>query len=494
MSLKEYARNLLRLVPPTEQLQVTLAAEPSFRSDLCTNARLDDAAWTALWSTQQKGTEDAIALAGRALRSPQQALVLAKKRPAGVLKAFVAHNTPTTQDEVAAVLAVSSAQAVLLDLLERLTDSGAGADLCCTVGSQLTGSARFFWAATAPIEQISDEDVLDMINTMATWWGASKSYGRRAAALRQLFDARPALIDACVHADADESVITTLSGCRHLASHDVQARILGLDPVALESTSGQLAGTTYAHLALANNPRCHQDILTVLATRTTDPAVRESVVRRREAGRPTVESAFEDVTDTMVLAWLIKRSSPFYDSYSGDMKPGKPWELAALAANPHLSREQAEQVATNLALPEVRDVLDDTRYFSLLATLAAHFPDIDPELVGTSGALDDGTTDALEADATDSDAGSPDPEGITQVVASLNEEPVFQVLRSYSGYSGYSSPDHGREAAMDEFLLAHVGTDPRAWELLLHLVDDHHTDALGALADTCRRLAAVRAA
>ena len=476
-----YTYQLLTQLPDVGEVHLVLAKEPEFGPALAQNKRLSHAGWADLWPKQRKSLDSAVSLVSRSLNEEQRRLVLAKERRAKVLTSYIQYNQPTSKEDVDAILGASTAQQVLSDLLavvEKMTTPEA-ADLHDYIGRQLTGIAALCWAATTAPDRVSDAEVLTILDTMSEWWGKSKAFGRRAAALRQLFDTRPSLIDPAVHDGADESVLTAISGCRHLASPEVQARLIGLDPETHELV-GPLKGSKYGLLALANNPRTQQFVLTALVKHSIEGDVGESVSRRRGAGRPTVETAFEDVEDQMILAWLIKRSAPFWSSYTNETSPGKPFEVAALAANTHLADEQALQVAKALNTDSVDDALGTVRANALLALMKERYPDL-PEDLTAPRSLE--PVEVLMHNIAEDPMSD---EAIDALVLETKENPVHYVLRRY----GYTSD---RRIAFDRALTEDLGTDPRAWELLVKMVEAHYMEPLGSLAATCRRLASVNA-
>jgi hypothetical protein len=187
--------------------------------------------------------------------------------------------------------------------------------------------------------------------------------------IARLVERFPLILDSCVKADTSCGLLQLAAGSRHLTTEALQH-----EAVRTAVSHKDAVGADYAMLALANSPVALQSTVEMIATLSLEKCP-EAAARRIAAfsKKPTIATPFKDVEDPDVLEWLVRRACSFSSRY-GDYTPPKPFELAALAPNPHLSAEQKQRVSSDLHSLTVREQLGESAFKAAFATVSSEKP------------------------------------------------------------------------------------------------------------------------
>jgi hypothetical protein len=361
--------------PLGAEAQHAAASLPHLRPSLAANRHIsmDTGVWFAL-SDPLPDAATAASLYSRPLNPDQLDWVIAKEKRARPLAAACSTN-PMTPAQIRTMLARSTvAKTVaraLIDAEER-EPGRTPAEVAGDVARAAGGNALCNAIAG---DAFSDTEACELLDRFGDW--ADKPSRRRSLALTRILDARPGLIGRFVATGAHPSLLLAAAGSRHLTSEELQRSVLDGDYTA------DMYAKFYAWVSLAANPRTHRAVLESMSvTADIDASLnraRSAALKRLEGWetRGRVDEAFEDVTDSDTLTWLIRRSVP-RESWDGDQIRGRPFDVAALAANPHLSQSNAQRVFSAMHDYSVSDALGTGRWDSLISAMRNRF-DLPPE-------------------------------------------------------------------------------------------------------------------
>ena len=441
--------------------QNILAQEHRFREPLCLNPTLSEELWLSLWSTCAKNLTSAQSLAGRSLTSAQRDAVLTKERRSRVLCAMMLHNELTT-DEATRVLSLCSSDDVASALFAQ---DNLDAEFQALLGPKLPAADRLEWYANQDAASLSNTELTNALISLPEWWGTTRSLQKRSTSLKRIFARRPEVLTPVLTAisgdGTDSGIKTAAAGCVHISDQANQARVAGLDPDTLEPTAGFTAdGMLYTHLALVNNPRATLAIIDAVGKHSTKSEVTTSITRRKKLNRPCVSVAFDQVSDDDTLDWLVRRASSYEGR--GSSSPPRPYELAALASNPHLGDQRARRVADELSCWQCAEDLGISEVNRLLSVLKGNYAVLGDvtEYVETPEPVRYRAPDPEELDA--------------EMLERVASRPASVVL---------SSTVHHYAAV--RVLSIRLADHASAWALFASMFEANPNMELGVLADTC---------
>jgi len=451
-------------------VQAAFADRADLRLALAANPTLDPAVWDRLWAVTKKSADFATALVNRKLDPERVQRVLGSEKRVGVLTTLVRRNPPTTPDEIKNLLSMDLGQGFLLALFRVVADFPELSDL---VGAKLEGLDHLEWLATTN-SAIDLDATRAFVIDMPKWFGNNRAFKRRSNALKKLFDRHPAMLTAAFLTATSDAVHTAAAQSRHLTSESAQCALLGIDHETLGNHAlgdQKLTASKYVQLALANNPYATEAILHTTEQRSDHYDVKHAVQYRRAQGRTTVTTPLECLEDQAQIAWVLTRSLP--KSGRDFQRAARFFDLAAMAANPNLSEQEAAQVASALGDRDAVDTLNPDVLKSALSALGRSYLGLDPALVDVSW------IDEYLAHRHDVSERwwrfTPTPEAVTHVAV----QPTNQMIQQ-----GHLLLSCG------QVLVERLGDDPHAWMLFADLVNEQTPTPLGAFADSCRRLSA----
>jgi hypothetical protein len=239
------------------------------------------------------------------------------------------------------------------------------------------GQVQLQWLANSTSADISNAAAIKLLADFATWGPTTdnaRSGGPRSKALQALFNRRPALLTKAVA--ATPLLAVPAAGNRFLG--DPTARAIAHQ--ACSSGSGTLRAYFYALLALVANPVvdpaiCRELVASLKATfaATNDYTANEVIqgANRRLAKHDyAVTEPFESVNDADALAWLVSRCSA-----NRETGRTRPFDLAALSANPNLDPAQVTWISQALSAWYTRQVLSDAEFDVALAAFEVNYAD-----------------------------------------------------------------------------------------------------------------------
>ena len=302
------------------------------RSALCQRQTLSDTQIERLWRTKKKDVATASALASRPLRGAVRTHVIAKERRVRVLGGFLAHNT-LSFDEASLLLSWPKVYRMALAVSQACVDSR----LQEIVRPLLRDSDLLRWLVHNA-ETIEAADVTDILSSFDTHVSRRFSWREVAHHLRAVIECWPECVSAVLHKLTPESVIgngarvvlSSLAGSRHLNREADQEILVDL-----------AWDQPYTMLAFVNNPRVGQEILDVVLSKKVTADVRLAVDWRRVRRDWSITDAFEQVSSSRDIQWILRRSS-------GPGKPTRLEDLLALLSNPNLSNEEIATIGNIL--------------------------------------------------------------------------------------------------------------------------------------------------
>lgn len=426
-----------RLAAQSVELLLPLAQNPGLSEDV----------WFELLPVKGKLNIDlALALVSRKLTPAQQEHVIRTERRVRVLEAMLTRNSATMEPRLQQLLAASrhltpglaeswAARKVLDRSVVREVSLKAGKD------------AQLDWMLSASPEELSDEEAAGFLAEWSSW---SPDFQRSDVRLVRLLTIRPVLLERAVR-HRSWVVRRAAASCRHLLDECLQLEVTGL-PAARGNPYGWAEHQPVVE-ALLRNPSARRSVVSLL-----EAELRGVPGLTHLHGRCALflSSGEEEVT----VPWseaegpAAKRViSHVLGSWYGS--PERMWDLAAVCANPHLQGEEERWVRASLtcALSSERrhrgEVLEAAALFEGLYGPLERFPDPPPP---------------------------PRPE---PYVARWPETWTDEFVSSWlvSDFGRGTMPNR-----MNEFLTTHLGTDLRAWELVLTVVNDF-TGTIGELVE-----------
>lgn len=427
---------------------------PKLRPHLAANPNLSRTAWFALMGPKPKPTiAMANELCARPLDAEQRALVLASETRTGPLSALVHHNVlgPAEQELLVKAKGFTASLAGLIVESDWATPAIRRQAAYAAGGQVLLD--RIATAHEAELDAAECQDLLARFSE----WGAEAKFKQRSTALSALLNRNPHLMATAARPGQHNAVQTAAAGCRHLTELDLQYQVAGLVPGQTSADPGWLVGQKFLFMALVNNPVCHEEVAAaVMAVCATNPAmaeVRQSISSRRAKNRPRVTTPFEEVDDLEILDWLVFRALP-----SEFKTGGRPWDLLALASNPHLNEVLGHKLAGAFSSPSIRDALraavDPDEVF---LALIQRFPD-----------------ERMLARMPSDHASEPyDAERLARLDGSApNPGPAFAETRIRAARFDLGYLSEALFAAVVEWLGAQIGPEPAAWDIVLSMADD----------------------
>lgn len=280
---------------------------------------------------------------------------------------------------------------------------------------------------------------------------------------------------------------TMLAGSRHLHEMAHQRSLGGLDDWPDNPSAAELRDWVkewrYSVLALVNNPRCSREVIDEirerLATVAEKPALRwvleadgdslldgmDSRLARYNRGRSTITEPFEEVSDPLLLDWLVSRCAP------AEAGRARHHDALALVKNPHLSETQRASVEATAYRPEEPDgnvVWDRALTMALRRELrcSSSCGGDHTQCAQASGCQRYGHLDYAEL--------------------SMGE------VERHLGFLGEAHHTWAQSTPLSEWIVERLGLSPEAHQTLLSLVDGWD-DTLGALIETVIALTGVEA-
>jgi hypothetical protein len=354
-------------------------AHPALRECLPYNPGLTEKSWFALYPAKPLPKAPiAQALAGRRLSKAQVAHLLTAENRAGVFLSLLEYNELDRDEQV---LLMGNRKGFNAQVARKLiTMSWVAGDLVKPIALAAGGQVLLSYLANADVAEVPDGEAADLLRTFRQWGpGTGESGGKtglkqRSVMLQRLLGRRPGLLAAAVSAGQHESVVTAAAGNLHLRDPELQWTASGLRE---KVTADVLEARRYALMALVNNPVCVPDVVeaVIAAARTFGQAqLLTSAMDRKTKHPEPVTVTYDQVDDPEVLRWLVSRSRP--SEYKPD---GRPFDLAALAGNPHLTEFQVKDIADALSGEAfMRQLGNEIGRAARLAFTAA-YPDNAPE-------------------------------------------------------------------------------------------------------------------
>lgn len=370
---------------------------PSLRESLSQNALLSEEAWMDLYQRKPLPKAGAAtALVSRPLSKEQRLHVLDVDRRPAVLAALVEHNALDV-DEQQLVIDSKGFGPKLAAIL--VSEPWMDAGLRKTMALAAQGQVLLDLLADSTPEQFSTEEASELLSRFSEWGpsmdeGSSRGKGQRARSLIRLLGRRPDLLPAAVAAGQHPSVVAAAAGCVHLTDVALQYAAAGLsptgEPLVPEAELYRLfTDREYALMALVNNPPTSLEVVAAverLAAAKDMYRLAESASGRARRRPTAITVPYDQISDPEELNWLLRRAIPNLEYQT----KARPFELAALARNPHLQRSDAEQVAQWLDTTYCVEVLGDELLPALKALQAR--PDARTEwLPSVIQRLEDGT-------------------------------------------------------------------------------------------------------
>lgn len=345
-------------------LEVALNTPELFESAVA-NPSLPEDIWAALLAAKKKPTvKVAKSLVDRPLSATMVDHLIATETRVNVLSAGLGWADPSL-DQLTALLAgksftASFAEKLITDFSDVLT-----LDWLEQAAAKVGGAARTEFWLRAP-DRVTDEEVNAFLEDYENWgpaWDTSR--------WQRLFATRPGVLAGGARSSSLR-VRTAAAGCRHLIDPALQRELAGLnDPEAASADTAPndwIDERAMVWTALVYNPTCDLDVVRDLQPfmqRCEEWNTREGPANRLARQPFRLDTPFEEVTDPVMRAWLIRRTVP------NQNKPaGRSYDMGALLSNPHLSEGEVETIFRSLR--EHIDAVSDFR--EQLLPLAHKYP------------------------------------------------------------------------------------------------------------------------
>jgi hypothetical protein len=315
------------------------------RHPLATNTSLLEEVWFELWPAKGKiPVETAVALVERPLSDAQLQAALRDSR-VKVTEATLSH-TVLAEPLFEEMLATKSAKSVATVVLDRNPSWPYSEELRLRA-ARIAGGLHLL----ETLHELDTPEVTSLLQQWGTW--APRWSARRNWLLAALLERRPELVPLCAASQFVE-LVSAAAGSRHLNDEKLQHAVVALPT---RCTNFEDANSfKFALLRLVNLPACHSSTLQMTSAYTNGrygyEEVSDAVSRRlADTNRAVLAEPYEAVSDTDVIARLLKRSLPGSNSFR--TWTGKPLELEAIAKNPNINAEQAAKIAEALTWWEV---------------------------------------------------------------------------------------------------------------------------------------------
>ena len=356
-------RFVAEVAPLPVSAQLAFASNPSLIDELCQNPDLDPQAWDVLWATKLPA-DAARHLVGRPLDPERVEMILTMERRTAVLEDLLHHNQ--VPDGTPALLKAKRLTPRLSQqLYKHFQNTPAAVE---ELAPRLAPLWRLTWLAESSLGDVSDDVVLMHLNTLDTWWDKTKSFAARGSLLGLLFGKRPHLVPLAVHANTPEAMKSSLAGNKDLLDPALQRLLLGITPGSPEPDVND-----FVLLAFVNNPRADMGVIDQVAASQPSFEVSSSIRRRQgNDAQGTISVSYAEIVDQEVLAWLVRRSTPFEGRDFS--RKGRPFDLAELARNPNLDDQLVAQVVTGVVDLWSYGDMDPVVAADAACALIANFP------------------------------------------------------------------------------------------------------------------------
>lgn len=476
-----YAQTLVSNLHLPPRVQQRLAQRKAYRPALRANRTLSTETWGALWHGNLP-VDEANPMVSRPLTETQVDAVLATERRVRTLGYLLYVNELTeTQLRLLIDRLVAKGKPVPETLVSLLTaQPNLTGELHDRLGSHTTGPARLTWL-TERVDGMDPKVVAAELYEMQQWWGRAerKHAAQRGVGLRLILDEYPAvtaqLVTLAAHNGFDHlypTVRLVLAGCRHVRDEATQFALHGLSEMPPERWTPP---SRWAAMASAGNPVTSTKLRTALAV-CSDREVASLATRRSKEDPVTVD--YDQVADPETLERLVWRSTGQYAASSH-----RPWDLLALARNPHLEGDLAARVRSALANYTVVNIVGPNRAEAALARFG-------PLTESEQQLVDAVRRDRLYAIREKRFAGA------GRIVAAVDATPPMwsrplaeSERRRIEQVRTMRTLDCDFDA-LSAILFETFGDDPHRWELFIDLAE-HHTGRLTEALGTVTRLAAI---
>lgn len=433
------------------------ASRPSFRAHLRLNQFIPEDVWIGLYD-KKLTADEAWRMIDRPLTDEQIDHVIATEKRSSTLEALVTNHlaarTPERLEKIAEKCASS-------DLAAMLISAGVDPKAWPKVQASLRGVDKLTFVCFSPASLVSDDELVEALRTIDSWWGKNRSYHERKTALTYVIHTRPHLIPRLAARPVPEALSSALAASRLLVDADQQLAVLGLD--SAPPYTGVDAVNRYVALSLVNNPVVYPSVLEAVKDHP-DWEVRSAVKRVQTSGNMRISVPFEQVSDPMQLSRLLRRAMP--NQYN---PVGRPFDLVALAHNPNITGESASRVRHILCDRNTDYIVGKDAVVSACAAIDAR--------LGVSGevpSLFEGVYHSLQ------DRGLHTPRELDTPSRSVPDSALERVK---------TSPTRDlvlyKNAAA---VLLHevLGESPAAYEAFLNLAKNHHGELLEAATAAAR--------
>ncbi len=346
----------------TQEVMEAAAIAVGCGSDLAGNPGITEETWFKLYTTKPKvKAEVAKDLVSRHLTPEQTEHVLKYERRIGVVTAFLLNNVLDVERLTGLLHTVKLSDDSLNALIAHYRD-----DLGAirSIAFAAKGLPLLSWISQSTPDDLSDSELLDLLRDFAVW-GPTANNGKegrpRRSALLALFERRPISMEAVTAEGQHPSFLDVTASSRRLVDPAHQRVVSAIDEPDAAREVG-LGKYLFRHRALVHNPVVSTELVRELRDWATtaleelrktehNPSMLSGLVDlvdtasfRLDRHPVTVTDPYEEVADPLQLQWLLSRSLP--SEYNG--RAGKPWDMFALARNPHLSKEQADRLAIGI--------------------------------------------------------------------------------------------------------------------------------------------------
>lgn len=431
-----------------------LLARPALAGSLAQNPHISETTWYRLWPAKPRPPVTVCsALAGRELDSARRRYVIEHDTRVQTLKALIEANR-LEPDEQRQLLASKGAGGQIAGLLCK--QDWLDPTLAKQVAEAAGGWVYLEWLSKSTPDQISDEEAAAFLANYRTWEPEKVSYKERSSGLKRLLARRPTLMAAAAVADQHDAVLTAAAGSRHLTRLEWQLAVAGITPGDSPRPPEWLGERKFTMLALVNNPVCLAEVLAEVERQLVGGDyhmldVVRSIRFRASMSRHTVTQPYNEISDPEILKWLVHRAQPFQDGETGKVRPGQPYDLPVLAANPHLAPEHVEGIRSGLSAWVAIDALGAEGVEAARATLASCHPGL------FAGPIEQAPPEERAAVSEHREE---------DLEAKLARAATAAKVRCNDGRWGWGRPAH-----WIDYVEHHLGASHEAWDSFLGLVD-----------------------
>jgi len=329
--------------------QRAIARQSALAPHLAANGytELEEDVWYSLYSIKPVVKADvALELVSRRLTRGQIQFVLRNEKRSTVLTALLRHHL-LEREEIELGLSSKSVNVIADALCESgfVLDDTQPYDLRSAVAKASSFKFQLQWFATA--SQVTEQDVAVFLAPQQTTSKSTRLSKTERMSAAQIVEKFPSSVALMVNGTLSISFLQLACGSRRITSLDHQKEAV---QTAVKYSAADADGSDFALVALVNNPVCHTEVIENVATLTAFERASQAASRRlsKMDTQAPVMVTYDNVTEESSLEWLVRRASSFSNKY-GDYTPPKPFELCAIARNPHLTAEQQKRVKSEMA-------------------------------------------------------------------------------------------------------------------------------------------------